>query len=100
MYCDTIPAKALSQYINRPGCLIVDLREPAEYIKGHIPSAVNIPIERVERQLQQLTGYQEIVLYCNRGSQSLMCARRLKINCCCYSVYGGIRAYQGPLVKD
>ncbi len=97
MYCDTIPAKTLSQYINKPGCLIIDLRDHAEYAKGHVPSAVNIPIDRIDRQLYQLEGYKEIVLYCARGSHSLMCARRLKVNCCCYSVYGGIRAYQGML---
>ena len=100
MYCDTIPAKALSQYINKPGCLIVDLRDYTEYAQGHVPSAVNIPIEKLERQSQLLSGYQEVVLYCARGSHSLMCARRLNINCCCYSVYGGIRAYRGTLVKD
>ncbi len=100
MYCDTIPAKNLSQYINKPGCLIVDLRDYSEYAKGHIPSAVNIPIERIEKQSQQFIGYKEIVLYCSRGSHSLMCARSLKTNCCCYSVYGGICAYRGTLVKD
>lgn len=100
MYCDTIPAKSLSNYINKPGCLIIDLRSPAEYAQGHVPSAVNIPMERMERQLPQLTGYREIVLYCARGSHSLMCARRMQVGCCCYSVYGGIRAYQGILVKD
>ena len=100
MYCDTIPAKNLSEYIYKPGCLIVDLRSYGEYAQGHVPSAINIPIEKLERQPQQLSGYREIVLYCARGTHSLMCARRLDVNCCCYSVYGGIRAYRGPLIKD
>lgn len=100
MYCDTIPAKTLSQYVNKPGCLIIDIRDPAEYRQGHVPSAVNIPLDQLDRQVPQLKNYRELVLYCSRGSHSLMCARRLKTNSCCYSVYGGIRAYRGQLVKE
>ena len=100
MYCDTIPAKTLSEYINRPGCIIVDLRGPGEYRQGHVPSAINIPIDQLDARRQQLEGYDKIVLYCARGSHSLMWARRLKVSNCCYSVYGGINAYRGTLVKD
>lgn len=45
--------------------LVIDLRSTGEFIKGHIPGAVNIPAEKIlERKLKKLTGKNsKILLY-------------------------------------
>ena len=42
---ETISAKMLDYYVDRPDTLIIDLREPESYRKSHIRGAVNIPYE-------------------------------------------------------
>ena len=41
---ETISARDLDGYINRPDAVIIDLRTPEEYKKSHIRTAVNIPV--------------------------------------------------------
>ncbi|MFX5530395.1 rhodanese-like domain-containing protein, partial [Acinetobacter baumannii] len=35
----TVNATAATQLINKRGAVVVDIREPAEYAKGHLPQA-------------------------------------------------------------
>lgn len=44
---ETISARDLDGYINRPDAVIIDLRTPEEYKKSHIRTAVNIPYENL-----------------------------------------------------
>ena len=44
---ETISAKMLDYYVDRPDTLIIDLREPESYRKSHIRGAVNIPYEEL-----------------------------------------------------
>jgi thiosulfate/3-mercaptopyruvate sulfurtransferase len=41
-----IAPEELHQQAKDPTLIIIDTRPPSEYLKGHIPSAVNIPVER------------------------------------------------------
>ena len=50
--------------------LILDVRTSAEYASGHIPGAVNIPIQELSQRLDELAEYDlqdPIVVYCERG---------------------------------
>ncbi|BBF44352.1 rhodanese-like domain protein [Lachnospiraceae bacterium KM106-2] len=101
MYFDTVAAKQLDYYVNRPGVLIVDLRSRDEYRKGHVKSAVNIPYDGLRNQDSYLMNYNTIVFYCERGNMSLLAARQY----CNYpmhiiNIYGGLHAYRGELVYD
>lgn len=53
--------------------IIVDVREPDEYTKGHIKGAINIPPSDILAGADKLKGVQkdtEIILYCLSGSRS------------------------------
>ena len=52
--------------------VIVDVRTPAEYNAGHIPSAQLIPLSALEASLSQLEEYkkQDIYLVCAVGGRS------------------------------
>lgn len=53
------------------GALVVDVRTPAEYQSGHFPGAVNIPVDQVEKRLEEFGGKDKsIIVYCASGGRS------------------------------
>lgn len=53
--------------------LIIDVREPEEYIRGHVQGAINIPPSELisgSPQLANIPKNTEIILYCVSGSRS------------------------------
>jgi rhodanese-related sulfurtransferase len=60
------------------GAKLVDVRTPAEFASGHVPGAVNIPLDALERRLAEL-GPRDgaIILYCASGARSGQAKRML-----------------------
>ena len=61
--------------------IIVDVREPSEYARGHVAGALNIPPAKIMTGAQELKGVEkdaEIVLYCMSGSRSNAASHVLK----------------------
>ena len=50
---------------------VLDVRPPEEFAAGHVPGAVNIPIEQLGRRLRELPKGKEVIAYC-RGPFCLM----------------------------
>jgi len=53
--------------------IIVDVREPFEFMMGHVKGALNIPpsiLMAGAKQLQGVPKDAEIILYCRTGSRS------------------------------
>lgn len=97
----TIPAKDIWRYIGEAGAVIIDLRSPREYKKGHIEGAMNIPYEENEEIRINVPKKYTLVLYCERGNVSLQIGRKLsRQGYQIVSVYGGIHAYRGKLSVD
>lgn len=67
------------------GTLLIDIREPAEHMRGHIPGSIPIPRGLLEFEIMPLlqkraTGNPEdcnIVLYCGTGGRSALAAKSL-----------------------
>lgn len=90
---ETISAKELEHYARDGGFLIIDLRSKEEYIRGHVPGAVNVPQGRFRRELYGREN-KPVILYCERGGLSMSVARELeKRGYRTKSVVGGFRAY-------
>jgi rhodanese-related sulfurtransferase len=61
------------------GARLIDVRTPAEFAAGHIPGALNIPLQELEQRMGELEPKQApIVLYCRSGNRSSSAARALK----------------------
>jgi rhodanese-related sulfurtransferase len=56
---------------------VVDVRDPEEYRKGHIPGAVNIPSSTFASQSEVLDKHKQIIVYCNGGGRSYNAYRKL-----------------------
>ena len=67
------PAR-VTELINREDAQIVDVRSMADYAKGHIINAINIPSNGFKDQLHQLQKCKEkeqpIIITCNNGATS------------------------------
>ncbi len=51
--------------------VVLDVRPGAEYAAGHIPSALNIPLDQLARRLGELPGGVDVVAYC-RGAYCVL----------------------------
>lgn len=100
MYYYTISQNELFRYLQKPDTILVDLRTPDVFQKGHIPGAINIPYHQLLMKSISAFNREIVILYCDRGSQSLLAARDLqKRGIMAFSVYGGFFAYRGPLER-
>jgi SulP family sulfate permease len=68
----------LSQNGDSPAVLLIDVREPPEYLRGHIPQAQLLPMRLIPKQGQTLPADQRIVLVCRSGRRSRIAAGILK----------------------
>jgi len=83
--------------------LLIDIREPAEYQRGHIPGAVHLPRGLLEFEIHGLvqnslsdqnTAPEDhpIVLYCGTGGRSSLAAESLAV-----MGYRNVRSMSGGL---
>jgi rhodanese-related sulfurtransferase/DNA-binding HxlR family transcriptional regulator len=68
---EPVPAAELLQRAKRGLVTVLDVRPPEEFAAGHVPGAVNIPIQELEKRLAELPRRKEVVAYC-RGPYCLM----------------------------
>lgn len=76
---------------------IVDVRTPGEYASGHLPGALNIPLDRIPHSLPELRQAAEgrgLLLVCASGARSENAARTLaEHGIDAASLTGGTRAW-------
>jgi hydroxyacylglutathione hydrolase len=64
------------QPVERRGVLL-DVREPEEYVAGHVPGALNIPQADLASRLEELPRDQLLMVICQAGMRSLRAAQFL-----------------------
>ena len=57
---------------------VLDVRPKEEYIAGHIPGAVSIPLSELQGRLKDLPRHQEIVAYC-RGPYCVLAIKAVEM---------------------
>jgi rhodanese-related sulfurtransferase len=58
--------------------ILIDVRPEEEYKAGHIPNALSIPLEQLQKRLNELPQNKTIVAYC-RGPLCVMAADAIKL---------------------
>ena len=61
---EPVAAGELLRRIRSEDVVVLDVRPEDEYRSGHIPDAISVPIEDLERLLEDLPQDREIVAYC------------------------------------
>lgn len=59
--------------------IILDVREPKDFNNGYLLNAINIPIEDIDKRMDELRNYKskDIIVYCNTGRKSAEVAEKL-----------------------
>ena len=68
---EPIPREELLRRVRDGLVTVIDVRPPQEYAAGHVPGAVNVPLDTLENELKDLNTDQEIVAYC-RGPHCVL----------------------------
>jgi rhodanese-related sulfurtransferase len=62
------------------GALLIDVREPQEYARGHIGGARNLPLSELRRRYRELPSDRPLALYCGVGQRAYYASRFLNLN--------------------
>lgn len=76
-----ISVDELNKKINsKEKIVIIDVRTPGELARGKIPSAINIPLDFFEDNIEEKVSdkNENVYVYCLSGSRSLIAAELLK----------------------
>lgn len=57
--------------------VIFDVREPDEYVSGHVPGAVNIPLGSVPENVVRMSAAPVVYVVCQAGGRSMTACRFL-----------------------
>lgn len=58
--------------------IIIDVREPSEYEKGHAENSINIPVSKLEANLEKLKNMDgQLVMVCGGGTRNIKAAKIL-----------------------
>ena len=78
------------------GAVTIDVREPDEYVSGHVPGARLMPLDAVPRQGRELAAGQTVYVICASGHRSRTAASWLaRIGVDARSVAGGTTGWLG-----
>ena len=68
---EPVPAREVLERVKRGLVTVLDVRPAEEYAAGHLPGAINVPVDRLEKYLSKLPKRKDVVAYC-RGPYCLM----------------------------
>ena len=70
LYGDVTVQEAKNLIEEKPDLVVLDVRTPSEYDGGHLPRAINIPVDDLMGRLDELDRGNEILVYCRTGNRS------------------------------
>lgn len=92
---ESISIEELKKYTNYK---LIDIREKEDYMKGHLPGAVNIGLENIlafpNKYLSKNLTY---VIYCDEGKSSMRLVQVLKKNYDVISLKGGYKGIENTI---
>jgi len=68
---EPVPASEVLERARKGLVTVLDVRPAEEYAAGHVPGAINVPIDKLEGYLSKLPKRKEVIAYC-RGPYCLM----------------------------
>ena len=75
--------------------VLVDVRTPSEYAAGHIPGAVNVPVDELRSRLAELPRDRDLTVYCQVGQRGYLATRILtQSGFRAANLSGGYKSYQ------
>lgn len=81
------PAGAVAERVNgararelvAAGAVLLDVRSPAEFSRGHVEGARNIPVQELASKIKEVGAFEDpVVIYCQSGIRSATAMRMLE----------------------
>jgi len=72
-----ISSKELMERLNKDEVTLIDVRPKEEFLSGHLPKAISIPLKELKEKSSELLSGREIVAYC-RGPYCVLAAEAAK----------------------
>lgn len=96
-----LSAADFSEQIKQGERMIIDVREPHEFRRGHLPGAVNIPLSQLPSRMKEVPSDRRLFLYCQSGMRSKQAARLLSKQgfTGLSNLRGGIASWKGKIVS-
>ncbi len=63
--------------IGRTSAVLLDVREPDEFARGHLEGAVNLPLSELRRRIEDVPRERELWVYCAAGQRAYYAQRLL-----------------------
>ena len=78
---DVIEYNEAIELQNNNKAILIDVKSEDEYNKFHIKNAINIPLNKIENNIDKIVKNKEkmIILYCETGKRAKAAKRLLKV---------------------
>ncbi|HWU37737.1 MAG TPA: rhodanese-like domain-containing protein, partial [Candidatus Acidoferrum sp.] len=63
--------------LDHPDTMLLDVREPEEFVAGHVPQAINLPLSQIRQRYGELPQERDIWIYCRVGQRAYYATRFL-----------------------
>ena len=75
-----VNATEATQLYNRDAAVFVDIRNENAFQKSHLPGAINIPLEHIDKHQDRLKRFTDrsIIVYCDTGQRTLKAVQALQ----------------------
>jgi len=71
------------------GALLIDVRAPDEFEGGSVPGAINIPLDEIQRRIDEFKDKGNIIVFCRTGNHSNQAITILESNGITTAINGG-----------
>ena len=89
-----VDAATVAERLADRNVLVIDVRQPAEWRRGHIRGSLNLPLTQLASPLHRLPRNKMIVAVCASGHRSALAVRTLqRAGYPAENLRGGIRAW-------
>ncbi len=84
--------------MNDEETVVIDVRDPHEYIKGHIENSINIPLSKFEEKIKTVEKYKSkpVIVVCQSGTRAVPACKILtKADFTdVYNMIGGMQSWE------
>ncbi len=73
-----VTPEEVKEKVERGDVQVVDTRQPEDYEAGHIPGAINIPLNDLPKRVEEVDWGDDVVVACPIGQSSIQGARLIE----------------------